>query len=93
MTIKQKACEGKQRYRGHQEAKNGVRYLVSQYGLHRSQLSCYQCPFCRWWHVGNRRPEIEKIDRDLDITSHGDLILQDGQGELLVRSERHLAGA
>lgn len=74
MNFKQSSCDGKRGYESKGEAKLGISYLVKAHGLHRSHLSTYQCAFCRKWHVGNKRPEIETLDRDIAITAAGGMI-------------------
>lgn len=69
----EQSCKDKRAEPNKKGCKTAITGLVKAHGLHRSSFTFYHCPYCRYWHIGHRRPELEAHNNSLQITAGGAL--------------------
>ena len=60
--VRRKSCEGKKKFDSMMAARAALFTLNRGKLYHR--LHCYQCQFCKQWHLGHLKHKVERIVRN-----------------------------
>jgi hypothetical protein len=58
-SYRESCCIDKHCYPNKHQAKIGMKNLARSIGVPSRKFNVYQCAYCKWFHFGNARPDID----------------------------------